>query len=316
MKKLLVILMAFMLLFTACGGAETPSNEETQQQPESPETPISYEFTSEVSTITSRDVEVPITVVMPTAQSDTDRFPLVIMAHGHGGVRDVAGGFVRIAEGLASEGIASIRMDFSGCGDSQEGFADNNLSNMLADIQAAEEYMSAIDTIDLENVGVLGYSMGGRATILSIPKSDYKAVATWAPAATDGESSMFPFMGGEEAYQALRAEAEKNGSAMFTTRWGQEQELGFQWFADLEETKPIEAIKDFKGPILIVHGAKDDIVLPEVCQAAADAAQNSSNVTLHTIDSADHGLGLYSGETDITDEVDEITINFLVENLK
>lgn len=311
MKKLLVILMAMMLVLAACGGAETPSEEETVQV----EAPSVYEFTSEVVSITSRDVEVPATVVMPVGE-EGDIFPVVIMAHGHGGVRDVAGGFVRVAEGLATNGIASIRMDFSGCGESTEAFSDNNISNMLADVQASLDYMLALDTVDAEKVGILGYSMGGRVAVLATETSEYDVVATWAPAATDGADCLVDFMGGEEAYQALRDDAEQNSSTIFTTRWGQEQELGYQWFTDLEETTPLSAMEAFEGPVLILHGANDDVVFPEVCQAVADAATNSSNVVVHTVEGADHGLGLYSGETEITDEVDETTINFLVENLE
>jgi len=62
------------------------------------------------------------------------------MAHGHGGNRDEAGGFTRMAEALAQRGIASVRMDFPGCGDSQEPFTQNNLGNMVKDLLAARDF--------------------------------------------------------------------------------------------------------------------------------------------------------------------------------
>jgi hypothetical protein len=64
-----------------------------------------------------------------------------------------------IAEGLASRGIASIRVDFPGCGDSVESFAINNLTNMLADIKASRDYALSGPNIDRERVGIHGFSI-------------------------------------------------------------------------------------------------------------------------------------------------------------
>jgi len=68
------------------------------------------------------------------------KYPLVVMAHGHGGTKDENGGFTAIAETLAARGIATIRMDFPGSGASTEPFIQNNLTNMIADVAAARAY--------------------------------------------------------------------------------------------------------------------------------------------------------------------------------
>ena len=80
-----------------------------------------------------RGAEVPASVVMPVGKG---RFPLVLMAHGHGGTRDENGGFADIAETLAKHGMAVVRMDFPGCGASGESFQMNTLSNMIEDVDA------------------------------------------------------------------------------------------------------------------------------------------------------------------------------------
>ena len=113
--------------------------------------------------IASRNVQIPVTLTVPTDTSSA--MPLVVMLHGHGGTRDEAGGFTQIAEELADAGIASVRMDFAGCGESAESFRNNRLSTMLADARAARDY--AIDTVDVDTnrMGLMGFSMGGRLAI-------------------------------------------------------------------------------------------------------------------------------------------------------
>ena len=96
-----------------------------------------------------------------------------------------------VAEALAKEGIASIRMDFPGCGDSTEPFTNNNLTNMLADLQAGREYAVANAAIDPERIGLLGYSMGGRlVSLLSEIDPTYKAMTVWAPAVSNGAQTV------------------------------------------------------------------------------------------------------------------------------
>src|SRR5882724_10514479 len=71
-----------------------------------------FDFTATTVTPVSRGVRVPAVLTAPKV---TGKYPLVVMAHGHGGSKDENGGFTAIANALASRGIASIRMDFPGC---------------------------------------------------------------------------------------------------------------------------------------------------------------------------------------------------------
>jgi len=143
------LILLSMLLLAACGpGGPT------------------YEFASLETTVSSRGVAVPATYVHPVAEGD-EKFPLVVLAHGHGGTRHEAGGFTSLAEELATRGIASIRMDFPGCGDSVESFANNNLTNMLTDIRASRDYALLQPNIDRDRVGIHGFSMGGRLALMA-----------------------------------------------------------------------------------------------------------------------------------------------------
>ena len=271
-------------------------------------------FVSTATIVQSRGVAIPATFVHPVSDAG-GTVPLVVMAHGHGGTRDEAGGFSRVAEALAGYGIASIRVDFPGCGDSDEPFTENNLTNMLADIQASRAFALQHPGIDAERIGILGYSMGGRLALLATTMDDYSALATWAPAAGDGIDSMIPFLGGQEPYEQLRAEAEAAGSTVLETPWGTEQELSFKWFADLEASKPHKAVSHYDGSMLVLYGDSDRVIDPRFARAVLRSASQSDLLVEHAIEGAGHGLGFYSGLEDVANDVVARTASFLRDNL-
>lgn len=274
-----------------------------------------YEYASIDTTVMSRDVAVPVTYVHPLATSD-EKFPLIVMAHGFGGSRNETGIFTTVAEELAKRGVASIRLDFPGSGDSSESFVNNNLTNMLADIGAARDHAVAEAHIDSNRVGLLGWSMGGRLVVLAAAQDQtYRLLATWAPAASNGATSMYKSFGGAKGYGEFRARAERRGSVFFTTFWGLELELGQQFFTDIEESMPLDAVSDFRGQLLVLYGDQDDVVLPEVSESLIAAAVNSSEVVRHIVKGADHGLGVFSDEPEYTREVVDTTVAFISSRL-
>lgn len=273
------------------------------------------EFLSVETTIPSRHVAVPVTLVTP-AVSNGKQFPLVVMAHGHGGSREEGGGYRLSAQAMARRGIASIRMDFPGCGDSTESFTENNLSNMLLDLQAAREFAGTREEIDNERVGLLGYSMGGRlVALLAAMDPSYKVIVTWTPAVANGAEGQVDSLGGPDIYYTLKERARETGMAEYTTRWGTTLQLGYQWFIDLEESMPLESLATFKGPLLVLYGDQDDDVPPSISEAAIAAAKNSSEVVRHVVAGADHALGFYTIQPEIATEVVNTTVEFLSQRL-
>jgi dienelactone hydrolase len=305
LHKLLPLLCGLFLV-SACGSDESPADSPTSDGPQVISIDTVYE---------SRGVSIPATLVSPATKSG-ESVPLIVMAHGHGGSRVEGGSYPRVAAELAELGIASIRMDFPGCGDSTESFVENNLSNMLLDLQAARIFAESQIDIDETRVGLLGYSMGGRlVALLSEIDPSYQVMATWAPAITNGSEIMTSALGGLEGYRAMKKQAQESGFAVQTTPWGTEHELGPRWFTDMEESMAKAALAKFSGPLLVVYGGADAVVPPATPEAAASAAINSSEVVSVMIPTATHALGFYTNRPKIADQVVETTVKFLAERL-
>ena len=257
---------------------------------------------------------VPATVVVPDGAGP---FPAVVMNHGHGGGRQEGGGFAKLAKALADAGIMTIRMDFAGTGDSKEPFTEGTLTNMMSDSNASLVFMLANFPADPSKLGILGYSMGGRLalTIAQEPSSPYKAVGLLAPSANPGKGLLLFFAGGSEAeYDRLYAEASTDkGYADYTTQYGQKQQLSKTWFDEMLASSPLDGISAYKGPMLVVTGDKDTVILPEEI-AAVQAAYPAASV-VH-VPEADHGYGFYSDQPEVTKLVEGSFATFFGENLK
>ena len=305
--SLLILVLTGAILQTACSDNATDYAETDA---------VTADVVSTTVKIQSRGVGVPATLVTPGGGTG-EKFPLVVMAHGHGGSREEGGGFTQVAEALAQRGIASIRMDFPGCGDSTESFAENNLSNMLADLQAASAYATSRPSIDSNRTGLLGYSMGGRlVALLSEIDPSYQVMVAWAPAVSDGsEREMITTFGGAEAYAEFKQRATEEGSAVYTTMWGTELELGPEWFRDIEQSRPQAALAKFTGPLLVVYGTEDEAVLPEIAASALTAAVNSIEPVELRIEGARHALGFYTNRPEIAATVVESSAEFLADRL-
>ena len=256
--------------------------------------------------VESRDVTIPGTLVMPVGKG---KFPLVVIAHGHGGTREENGGLTNIAEELAHHGIASIRVDFSGCGESSESFQQNTLSNMIDDVNAALAYVESFQAIDSKKLGIFGYSMGGRIAVAMIAEEPerFDAAVLLAPAADD--QTMVNFLGGQDAWNKYYETAQSNGYTNFTTLFGQEQELSQEWFEDLEDSTLLERAQAYSGKSLVIYGEDDFVVSPEVSKATAAALGS----VLLDVTGDTHSYSFYSDNPEIRSAILDGTVGLFLD---
>jgi len=295
MKKTVTVFLAAGLiasLFLGCTTVKVSDTADYQIESFSVEIPI-------------RETKIPASVIIPDADG---RYPLVVMAHGHGGTRDENGGFKNIAEELGRHGIATIRMDFPGCGESSESFQLNTLSNMIDDVDASIAYMAENYAVDKNLIGIFGHSMGGRIALAMATDGvhDFDGMVLLAPAVDS--ATMVDFLGGQDAWDQFYSTAKSNGYADFTTIFGAQQQLSLEWFEDLLAYDPIDRAAVFEGEALVIYGEDDFVVSPEVSKAAAEAA----GAQLLDVTGDTHSYSFYSDSPDIRSAILDGTVKTFV----
>ena len=123
---------------------------------------------------------------MMTLPVDTENLPIVLLFHGFCINRDEQGEiYKRLAIRLSEQGIATVRFDFAGTGESDGVFSDMTIQTELSDAEAILDYVRNLEFIDRSRVGVLGMSMGGVVASLLAGKhpQDIRSLCLWSPAA-------------------------------------------------------------------------------------------------------------------------------------
>ena len=111
--------------------------------------------TDRVSVRTLDGLHLAGTLVQP--QEPTKR--AVVLVHGGGVTREEGGFFTRLATGLSEAGIASLRFDLRGHGESEGRQEELTLSTILNDIRVVLAYVR--EATNAEEVTLLGASFGG-----------------------------------------------------------------------------------------------------------------------------------------------------------
>jgi len=156
---------------------------------------------------------------------------------------------VNINKALTMHGIAVLRFDFTGIGESEGTFTETNFSSTVADLTAAAQYLGK----EYEAPKLLiGHSMGGAAVLQAARHiSSVKALVTIAAPSNPNHLSGI--------LREKRNEVKSEGTAEVTIG-GKTFTLTRQFFEDLESTKMEGFIRNLNRPLLILHAPDDDTV--------------------------------------------------------
>lgn len=183
----------------------------------------------------------------------------------------------RIARALTEHGIAVLRFDFTGLGNSDGDFSNTNFSSNVADLVAAAKFLQSRYRAPAL---LIGHSLGGAAVLAAAHQlPEVKAIATIsAPATARHVAHLF-----NDNIDVIRSE----GSARVSL--GQRQfTIKSQLIDDLERFTDTEHIGRLRRPLLIFHSPLDSLVsIDEAAKIYAAAKHPKSFISL---DNADHLL--------------------------
>lgn len=185
---------------------------------------------------------------------------------------------VNINRALARQGIAVLRFDFTGLGESEGDFSETNFSTNVADLVAAAEFLR--DNFEAPTL-LVGHSLGGAAVLQAAGRiASVLAVATiGAPA---DPSSVIGRLG-----DSSREILEKDGEAVINIS-GRDFRLRKQFIDDLEQNRMEGTIHSLRKPLLIFHSPVDGIVSIDNAARIFMAARHPKSFV--SLDLADHLL--------------------------
>ncbi len=188
----------------------------------------------------------------------------------------------RIAQGFTAQGIAVLRFDFTGLGQSDGDFANTNFSSNVGDLLAAADWLRK--THKAPEL-LVGHSLGGAAVVIAAPKvPECRAVATLgAPADVAHVTQNFI-----EHVPEIEAKGEaqvKLGGRPFTIKR--------QFLEDLDTHQPRQVVQNLDRALLVMHAPLDTVVGIENATALFSGAKHPKSFV--SLDTSDH---LLSGKGD------------------
>lgn len=288
MKRIIGTALAVTLALAGCASAP----------PEAPE-----EIVELAALVKNGDHDIPVAITLPKGRRPV---PAVVMLHGTGSNKDEAGnGYLMLAPKLAAAGIAAVRVDFPGSGDSAASYELYSNTVAVSDAEAVAAYAAGLDGIDGKRIGIMGWSQGGTDALLAAGSSDtFKSVLTWAGALVIGDM----------ADAAMRAEAVEKGYTWMRFEWREPLKLGKKWIDEADSMDVLSYAAKARAPICSIHGTLDDTVPFSDSEKVQSVAKNRKS-RLVAIEGADHTFNVFSGDLSKYEELAAATVAWFEETL-
>lgn len=182
-----------------------------------------------------------------------------------------------ISQAFTQEGMAVLRFDFTGLGQSKGDFADTNFTSNLSDLKDAYEYLE--ESFEAPQV-IVGHSLGGAAVLhIAGQLPGVRAVATVGAPSTPAHVSHLLDAGKDELEEKGEAEINIGGRPF---------KMKKQFLDDLEENEKKGIIKNLSKALLVLHSPQDSTVGIESAQEIFIEAMHPKSFV--SLDGADHLL--------------------------
>jgi putative redox protein len=183
----------------------------------------------------------------------------------------------RISMALAAEGIATMRFDFTGLGNSDGDFAEAGFAADVEDLVAAADHLA--ETLGAPSI-LIGHSLGG-AAVLAAAERIPSALAVATIAAPFDPAHVLHRINGD------LAAIERDGAGPVTIA-GRAFTISRSFIDGVREGDPATRIGALRRALLILHSPTDELVGIDNARQIYDAARHPKSFV--TLDRADHLL--------------------------
>lgn len=275
-----------------------------------------FTYTESVVTFENLGQEIVGTLAMP----DTDEsVALVLLFHGFKGERDELpivnteeAMYSRTARIFAERGIATLRIDFRGSGESEGEWADTTFTGQINDAVAALDFAGTLEGVDAERIGIIGLSQGGLVGASAAGQdARVKSLVLWSAANNPALnfSNLLPM---ETMMEGLALE----GDAVLpvTLPWGEETEMRRGFFEELFLVDPVANITTYTNPLLVVVGLRDTTVSPQPWAGQVFLNYHEGEESLVVLD-GDHIFDVLATGPDVLDQAIFNSLAWFMETL-
>lgn len=227
-------------------------------------------------------------------QNLSKKIPIVVIFHGFcGNKMGPHFMFVKLSRELERLGIASLRFDFAGTGESDGDFIDMTLTKELEDANNILDYVKSLDFIDNDKIGVFGFSMGGAiSSILSGDrKDDVSTLCLLAPAGNMHEVILSDYYIGK-SYKDFIRDGYFDVEGLL---------VGREFVEDVRNLRIYERAKAYDKQVLIIHGDKDEVVALSASEKYIDIYGETSELKI--IQGANHTFDKKEWEDEVIESV-------------
>jgi len=224
------------------------------------------------------------------------RFPAALLIHGFTGTRvEPHRMFVKISRALAEHGVASLRFDCRGSGDSAGDFEDVTIRSEVTDSLEAIKFLARHKRVNSRRLALIGMSMGGAvaAHVVARERHRIKSLVLLAPVA-EGEG-ILDDLSTPEAVSSLAETGITDHDGNL---------VGVAFIRQFAEMKPLREVVKCQCPTLIVHGSKDQTVPPSHADLYEHALQTHRRVVKKVVvPGADHTFNKHIWESRLITEI-------------
>lgn len=188
-----------------------------------------------------------------TIPDGVEKAPVLINIHGFGGNKcGYKNLHIQMARALEKEGIACVRFDMYGNGESDGEFSDMTFTSLLNDTEDIYNWVLEQEWTDVNNVILSGQSMGGYVAACAAPILNPTKLVLQCPGAGMWLGALERALGMEEK-GIFTADIE---GLCFATAFNK----------DLHNYEPFSTAKGYKNSVLLIRGTEDKLVDHTTCE--------------------------------------------------